>query len=78
MVHLLPLFDSARYLMTEPQPEPGGAPPTAPYSFAGLKEYAENDLRCAGHVWLARTVTSIEGLLIDQESTYPPQEPRLL
>jgi hypothetical protein len=32
----------------------GLRPPTAPYSFTGLKEYAEKGLRCAGHVCASR------------------------
>ena len=53
-------------------------PPTAPYSFTGLKEYAEKGLRCAGHVWLEMAATSIQVVLNDQDPTLPPQEPRLL
>ena len=43
----------------------GLRPPTAPYSFTGLKEYAEKGLRCAGHVWLAMAATSIQNVLTD-------------
>jgi hypothetical protein len=50
---------------------PGVAPPTAPYSFTGLKEYAEKSQRCAGHVWVVRSATSIRIVLNDQESTLP-------
>ena len=56
----------------------GLRPPTAPYSFTGLKEYAEKGLRCAGHVWLVRAATSIRIVLNDQDPTLPPQKPRLL
>ena len=56
----------------------GSRPPTAPYSFTGLKEYAEKGLRCAKHVWLVRTATSNQVLLIKREPALPPQDPRLL
>jgi len=34
--------------------------------------------RCAGHVWRVKAATSIQILPIDQEPTFPPQDPRLL
>jgi len=42
------------------------------------KANSEKGLRCAGHVWLVRTATSIQMVLVDQEPTLPPQDPRLL
>ena len=56
----------------------GSRPPTAPYSFTGLKEYAEKGQRCAGHVWVDIAATSIQTRLWDKMTTFPPQEPRLL
>ena len=44
----------------------GSRPPTAPYSFTGLKEYAEKGLRCARHVWHEMAATSIKVILIDK------------
>ena len=35
-------------------------------------------LRCAGHVWIVRSATSIQSVLIDQDSALPPQDPRPL
>jgi hypothetical protein len=59
MVHLLPFFiviwNSKAKVKTR-----GLRPPMAPYSFTGLKEYAEKGLRCAGHVWLAMAATCIQ------------------
>jgi hypothetical protein len=76
MKHLLPsfiaLWNSKKNLTR------GSRPPTAPYSFAGPKEYAEKGLRCAGHVWFDLPGTSSQIILIDKQSTLPPQEPRLL
>ena len=34
--------------------------------------------RCAGHAWRVKAATSIQVLPIDQEPTFPPQDPRLL
>ena len=42
------------------------------------KANSEKGLRCAGHVWLVRTATSIQMVLVDQEPALPPQVTRLL
>ena len=59
MVHLLPFFIVLWNLKNKIKNR-GLRPPTAPYSFTGLKEYAEKGLRCAGHVWGEKAATSIQ------------------
>ncbi len=77
MNHLLPSF-CCNLKFKDKSKTRGSRPPTAPYSFTGLKEYAEKGLRCAGHVWGEVAATSIQIVLNDLVPTFPSQDPRLL
>jgi len=54
----------------------GVAPPDGALLFYWPKR--GKSLRCAGHVWRVKAATSIQVVLIGQESALPPQSPRLL
>ena len=77
MNHLLPFFIVLRNLKRKSKPS--GVPDSNFIFFVATKKMKQKKAwRCAGHVWLVRTATSILIILIDHMSTFPPHETRLL
>jgi len=77
MVNLLPSFFVFWQLKTKSKPS--GLPDSNFIFFVATKKTKQKKaLRCAGHIWLGKVETSIQVVLTDQESTFPPQVTRLL
>ena len=77
MVNLLSFFIGRWNSKTKAKPS--GLPDSNFIFFVATKKTKQKKAwRCAGHVWLVRAATSIRIVLDDQESTLPPQKPRLL
>ena len=59
--------------------KPSGLPDSNFIFFVATKKTKQKKAwRCAGHVWLVKAATSIQAVLIDQGSRFPPQVTRLL
>jgi hypothetical protein len=77
MVNLLPFSIGPWDLKTKSKPS--GLPDSNVIFFVATKKTKQKKAwRCAGHVWFDMVATSIRMVLVDQESTIPPQVTRLL
>jgi len=77
MDNLLSLFVVLRNFKTKAKPS--GLPDSNFIFFVATKKTKQKKAwRCAGHVWFVKLATSMQMILIDQGSRFPPQETRLL
>jgi len=77
MVNLLSSLDE--FLNSKTKSKSSGLPDSNFIFFVATKKTKQKKAwRCAGHVWIVKAATSIRIVLIDQEPTLPPKDPRLL